>query len=255
MAEAMLSIVIPAFNEAALIDKVMREADEIVGVAMPIEIIVVDDGSDDGLFDVASATAASLKNARVIKHPERAGKSSALRTGALAARGFWIATMDGDGQNDPKYIPAMVSEIDLGKVGAVGLVAGNRQKRHDGGSRKIASRIANTLRKNLLDDDCPDTACGLKLISRDVFLALPFFDALHRYLPAFVNHLGYEVINVPVEDRPRDAGQSKYSNIGRAAAGLFDLLGVIWLLQRTNVPSAAFVRRDGVGRGTDHGDQ
>lgn len=219
MSQSMLSVIIPAFNEAALIDKVMREAHEIIGAELPMEIIVVDDGSDDGLAAVAEKTAEALGDCRVIRHPNRAGKSSALRTGALAARGRWIVTMDADGQNDPLYVVAMVKEIDLAKIERVGLVAGNRKSRHDGQSRKLASRFANGLRRTLLNDHCPDTACGLKLIARDLFLALPFFDAMHRYLPALVNHLGYEVVNVPVNDRPRDAGQSKYSNIGRATAG------------------------------------
>lgn len=251
MSQSLISIVIPAYNEATLIDKVMREADAIIGAAMPVELIVVDDGSDDGLAAIAEKTAATLGNARVIRHPGRAGKSAALRTGALAARGRWIATMDGDGQNDPQYVVAMAKEIDLAKVGRVGLVAGNRKARHDGQSRKIASRFANGLRRRLLNDDCPDTACGLKLISRDLFLAMPFFDALHRFLPAFANHLGYEIVNVPVKDRPRDAGQSKYSNIGRAAAGFFDLMGVIWLMRRTHVPSPEFIRAEYISREFD----
>ncbi len=251
MSQSMLSIIIPAYNEAALIENVMREAHEIIGAVLPIEMIVVDDGSEDGLAEVAEKTAAALGQCRVIRHPDRAGKSSALRTGALAARGRWIAMMDGDGQNDPAYLIEMAKEIDLAKVQRVGLVAGNRKSRHDGRSRKWASRFANGLRRTLLNDDCPDTACGLKLISRDVFLALPFFDALHRFLPALVNHLGYDVVNVPVNDRPRDAGQSKYSNIGRATAGFFDLMGVIWLMRRTHIPSADFIRAEYMRREND----
>lgn len=248
----MLSVVIPAYNEAALIEQVMREAHNIIGGVAPLEIIVVDDGSDDGLAAVAEKTAAALGHTRVVRHPNRAGKSAALRTGMLAARGRWVVTMDGDGQNDPAYIAEMIKEIDLAKVERVGLVCGNRKSRHDGRSRKWASRFANRLRRTLLNDDCPDTACGLKLISRDVFLALPFFDALHRYLPALVNHLGYDVVNVPVNDRPRDAGQSKYSNVGRATAGFFDLMGVIWLTRRTHIPSAAFIRSEYISREFDN---
>ena len=244
MLQTMLSVIIPAYNEAALIDKTMREAHAVIGGAMPFEIIVIDDGSDDGLAEVAEKTAAALGQCRVIRHPDRAGKSSALRTGALAARGRWIAMMDGDGQNDPAYLIAMANEINLAKVERVGLVAGNRKSRHDGQSRKLASRFANGLRRRLLNDDCPDTACGLKIISRDLFLAMPFFDALHRFLPAFANHLGYDVVNVPVNDRPRDAGHSKYSNIGRATAGFFDLMGVIWLMRRAHIPSADFIRSE-----------
>jgi len=126
--------------------------------------------------------------------------------------------------------------VDLTTVGEAGLVAGCRTNRTDGANRKWASRFANGLRRSLLNDDCPDTACGLKLIPRDVFLVLPFFDALHRYLPALTGHLGFRTICVDVENRPRAAGASKYTNLGRAAAGLFDLLGVIWLMRRTHTP-------------------
>ena len=144
--------------------------------------------------------------------------------------------MDGDGQNDPADIVNMTKSVDLSKVERVGLVAGIRRKRNDGASRKTASKLANALRRSLLHDDCPDTACGLKLIPRDLFLALPFFDALHRYLPALVRHFGFETVCVSVDDRPRGAGTSKYSNIGRAAAGLVDLIGVMWLMRRTTLP-------------------
>jgi dolichol-phosphate mannosyltransferase len=137
----------------------------------------------------------------------------------LQARAIWVATMDGDGQDDPRSVVDMAKAVDLSTVGEVGLVAGNRTNRTDGANRKFASRFANGLRRSLLNDDCPDTACGLKLIVRDVFLAMPFFDALHRYLPALTRHLGYDIVNVPVVNRARTAGASKYTNLGRAAAG------------------------------------
>lgn len=242
MAAPRLSIVIPAYNEAHSIESVAREALEVISAGVEsFEIIVIDDGSADDTAGALKALCEADPRLRVFRHPNRSGKSAALRTGMLATRAIWAATMDGDGQDDPRSILDMIEEIDLDRVGEVGVVAGNRKNRTDGGSRKIASRIANTLRRTLLNDDCPDTACGLKVIPRDLFLALPFFDALHRYLPALTGHLGYQTINVPVKNRPRAAGQSKYTNIGRAVAGFFDLLGVIWLMRRTHVPARKMV--------------
>ena len=184
-----------------------------------------------------------LADRDAVREAVRAGKSAALRTGMLAGRALWAATMDGDGQDDPRSVVDMAAAVDLSSVGETGLVAGVRTNRTDGANRKFASRLANNLRRTLLNDDCPDTACGLKLIVRDLFLALPFFDALHRYLPALSRHLGYEIVCVPVVNRARSAGESKYTNLGRAAAGLFDLLGVIWLMRRTHAPSPDFVLR------------
>jgi dolichol-phosphate mannosyltransferase len=262
MTAPQLSIVIPAFNEAETIETVVREALDVVGERLAaFEIIVVDDGSADDTAGALGALAAADSRVRVVRHPNRSGKSAALRTGMLCARAMWCATMDGDGQDDPRSMLDMIDTIDLTAIGTVGVVAANRKNRTDGGSRKTASRIANGLRRSLLNDDCPDTACGLKLIPRDLFLVLPFFDALHRYLPALSGHLGYETVNVPVRNRPRAAGQSKYTNFGRAVAGFFDLMGVIWIMRRTHVPAPDFVlgagtspppgtQRDGQGAGS-----
>ena len=233
-----LSVVIPAYNEAESIEAVVREALDVIAEDVDsFEIVVVDDGSADDTAGALGGLAGSDERVRVIRHPRRSGKSAALRTGVLAARADWVATMDGDGQDDPRSILSMIGEIDLDATGGVGLVAGVRRNRTDGESRRLASRFANGLRRAALNDDCPDTACGLKLFPRDVFLALPFFDALHRYLPALIKHLGFETRNVVVENRPRAAGESKYSNIGRAFAGVFDLMGVMWLMRRTHVPA------------------
>lgn len=239
-----LSVVIPAFNEAESIEQVVREAISVFDPAFEsFEIVVIDDGSDDDTAGALKALSQEDRRVRVIRHPDRSGKSAALRTGMLAARGLWAATMDGDGQDDPRSIVDMAAAVDLSTVGEVGLVAGCRTNRTDGANRKFASRFANGLRRSLLNDDCPDTACGLKLIVRDLFLALPFFDALHRYLPALSRHLGYDIVCVPVVNRARSAGTSKYTNLGRAAAGLFDLLGVIWLMRRTHTPSRELILR------------
>lgn len=238
MAAPALSVVIPAFNEAETIEAVVREAIEVFEPAFDgFEIIVVDDGSDDDTAGALAGLAAADPRLRVIRHPNRSGKSAGLRTGMLAARALWVATMDGDGQDDPRSVVDMAKAVDLAAVDRTGLVAGCRTNRTDGANRKFASRVANGVRRSLLNDDCPDTACGLKLIPRDLFLVLPFFDALHRYLPALTGHLGYATVNVPVVNRPRSAGASKYTNLGRAAAGLFDLMGVIWLMRRTHYPA------------------
>jgi dolichol-phosphate mannosyltransferase len=244
MAAPEITIVIPAYNEAEAILSVVNEAREVFeGAFTSFEIVVVDDGSADDTAGALGPLAAEDARIRVIRHPNRSGKSAALRTGMLQARAIWVATMDGDGQDDPRSVVEMAKAVDLSTVGEVGLVAGNRTNRTDGTNRKFASRFANGLRRSLLNDDCPDTACGLKLIVRDVFLAMPFFDALHRYLPALTRHLGYDIVNVPVVNRARTAGESKYTNIGRAAAGLFDLLGVIWLMRRTHTPGPELLRR------------
>jgi dolichol-phosphate mannosyltransferase len=244
MAAPSVSIVIPAYEEAASIADVVREAVEVFTAAFDsFEIIVVDDGSADDTAGALASISAEDSRLRVVRHPARAGKSAALRTGMIEASAVWAATMDGDGQDDPRSIVAMAEAVDLTTIGDVGLVAGCRTNRTDGANRKLASRFANGLRRSLLNDDCPDTACGLKLIVRDVFLAMPFFDALHRYLPAMTGHLGFHVACVDVVNRPRSAGQSKYTNFGRAAAGLFDLLGVIWLMRRTHIPARDLLLR------------
>ncbi len=249
-----LTILIPAYNEAPSIEAVVREAFEAVSPHVgALEIIVVDDGSADDTAGALHAFAAEEPRLVVIRHPQRAGKSAALRTGMLNARSIWVATMDGDGQDDPAYIPEMAREIDLSLVGEAAVVAGCRANRTDGASRKFASRFANGLRRRLLEDDCPDTACGLKLVARDVFLAMAFFDALHRYIPAMAKHLGFETINHRVVNRARSAGVSKYSNLGRAVAGGFDLLGVIWLKRRTHAPGRALLLREAGRASMDKG--
>lgn len=237
-----LAIIIPVFNERENITAVLDEALE---VTEPVgaEIIVVDDGSTDGTADAAEAVIDHGNRLRVIRHPKQSGKSAALRTGALAARAIWMGTMDGDGQDDPRDLLALANEIDFAKIAEVGLVGGVRQKRTDGTARKYVSAAGNGIRRAILRDDCPDTACGLKVLPRDLFLAMPFFDALHRYLPAFTQHFGYKSAYVPVTNRPRASGTSKYTNLGRAVAGFFDLMGVAWLLRRSRIPAPALLLR------------
>ena len=238
-----LSIIIPIYNEKENISDVITEVIEKVTPLYDLDLIIIDDGSEDDVISVLVSAKQTHPLLQVASHPKRSGKSAALRTGMLLAKHLWVATMDGDGQDDPQNILNMAETINTNQVNEVGLVAGNRTSRTDGNNRKIASKMANGLRKNLLKDNCPDTACGLKIIPKELFLALPFFDALHRYLPALTNHLGFKTINVPVTNRPRASGQSKYSNIGRAFAGLFDLFGVVWLMKRTQSPAPHFLMK------------
>jgi dolichol-phosphate mannosyltransferase len=242
-----LSVVIPVCDEADSIPEVLRELLDKAGGAYDLDVVVVDDGSRDRSADVVEAFAAGEPRIRLIRHKRRCGKSSALRTGVVAARNRWVGMIDGDGENDPDDLVAMARRIDPARIGAVGLVAGNRRRRTAGPWRLIASRIANGIRRRALQDDCPDTACGLKVIPRELFLALPYFDSLHRYMPALVRKYGFEVVNMAVDDRPRISGQSKYTNLRRALVGIVDLLGVYWLLRRTSVGALPF-ERDGDGK-------
>lgn len=222
-----ISIIIPAKDEAGAIAALLHE---IAGgpLALPFEAIVVDDGSSDGT--AAAALAEGLPFVRVLRHETSGGKSRAIRAGALAARAPILVTLDGDGQNDPRFLATLVEP--LLRDPAIGIVAGQRTRRHDGWRKKTVSRLANRLRRALLSDDTVDTACGLKAMRRDAYLALPFFDNNHRFLPALFLREGWGIAHVPVADRPRATGQSKYGVLDRALVGLPDLLGVWWLVRR-----------------------
>lgn len=229
-----LSVVIPAFNEEGNIGRLIEETfaavpDDVLG-----EVIVVDDASDDGTGAEIKALMSRYGSLRYLRHGIRAGQSAALRTAVSAARFPAIAAMDGDGQNDPRDIAALFEK--LAAPGAEpALVGGLRASRKDTGSKRVASRFANWLRDKVLDDGCPDTGCGLKVYQRDAYLALPYFTSMHRYLPAFFLTYGHEVAYQPVNDRPRLAGTSKYTNLGRALIGIYDLVGVSWLRKRTAI--------------------
>lgn len=230
-----LSVVIPVCDEEGSIETLLKELLQALGPRYALEVVLVDDGSVDTSPALVEKIAKEDSRVRLIRHAKRSGKSAALRTGMEAAKNLWVATIDGDGENNPADIINMVDEVDLDRVEAVGLVCGIRKRRTAGKNRLIASRIANWIRRNALKDDCPDTACGMKVIPRTLFLAFPFFDGLHRYLPALSKHYGYETRHVMIEDRPRFAGASKYTNFGRAKVGIVDLLGVMWLMRRTSV--------------------
>lgn len=231
-----ISVVIPALNEAGNIGRLVAETYAAVPVDMLAEVIVVDDASTDATGAEVEALMAGKPGLRCLRHDKRSGQSTALRTGITAARSDVIATMDGDGQNDPHDIPRLVAKLAAPGTPGPALVNGVRTSRKATGSRRFASRFANGLRDWMLKDDCPDTGCGIKAYHRDAFLRLPFFTSMHRYLPALFQTYGLQVAYEPVNDRPRQAGQSKYTNFGRALVGIYDLFGVTWLRKRTLVP-------------------
>jgi len=231
------SIMIPALNEEGSIEQVLCELFEVLGTATPYEVIVADDGSTDATPEILNRLKDNELFAgrlSVVRHARPCGKASALRSAAKAAKGGWLLTMDADGQNDPRDFEGLRAPTLAENPPA--LVCGIRTSRQTTGARRVASKIANWIRRTALNDDCPDTACGVKYIRRDVFLDLPLFDGQHRFYPALVKLYGHCSANAPVSDRTRMAGQSKYTNLGRAIVGFFDLLGVVWLRKRTKPP-------------------
>ncbi len=231
-----ISIVVPVHNEAGAAGPLAREIAEAFA-GRSHEIIFVDDASRDATLAELRAVAADLPALRVLGHATNAGQSRAVRTGVLAARGVIVVTLDGDGQNPPVDAPKLADAL-LAAPANVALVGGVRQKRQDSEAKLWASRWANRIRKRLLGDDADDTGCGLKAFRRDVFLRLPYFDHIHRYLPALMIREGYENRYLPVGHRHRETGQSKYTNWGRLRASVSDLMGVVWLKSRSRRPGA-----------------
>ncbi|MES2861046.1 MAG: glycosyltransferase [Pseudomonadota bacterium] len=231
-----ISIVVPVHNEAGAAGPLAREIAEAFA-GRSHEIIFVDDASRDATLAELRVVAADLPALRVLGHATNAGQSRAVRTGVLAARGAIVVTLDGDGQNPPVDAPKLADAL-LAAPANVALVGGVRQKRQDSEAKLWASRWANRIRKRLLGDDADDTGCGLKAFRRDVFLRLPYFDHIHRYLPALMIREGYENRYLPVGHRHRETGQSKYTNWGRLRASVSDLLGVVWLKSRSRRPGA-----------------
>ena len=201
------------------------------------EMVFVNDASRDATLEELRALQAELPMLRVLSHGANAGQSRAVRTGVLAARAPIVVTLDGDGQNPPADAPRLVDLL-AASPSTVALVGGVRAKRQDTEAKRWASRWANRIRKTLLNDDAADTGCGLKAFRRDVFLRLPYFDHIHRYLPALMIREGYENRYLDVDHRHRETGQSKYTNWGRLMASLSDLLGVMWLKTRSRKPGA-----------------
>ena len=232
-----LSVVVPVHNEE---DNVAPLVGEIVAALRgnPLlgdggfEIIYVDDTSKDATLERLRELQKTTPELRVIRHLSNAGQSTAVRNGVKAARAPWIATLDGDGQNDPADIPKLLTQRDAGDK-QTKLFAGWRVNRQDSGSKRWASKWANAIRARMLRDDTPDTGCGIKLFEREAFLDLPYFDHMHRYLPALMQRAGWKTVSVPVNHRHRTAGVSKYNNLNRALVGIKDLRGVSWLILRS----------------------
>lgn len=235
-----ISIVVPAKNEAenlpGLVAGVVAACED---AALDFEVIVVDDGSTDDsaarLVDLAKAE----PRLRVVGHDVSGGQSAAVHSGVTHAKGRIVATLDGDGQNPPEELPRLIAPLIASDAPErLGLVAGQRAKRQDSLSKRLASRFANGLRSRVLRDGTRDTGCGLKAFRRDAFLALPFFNHMHRYLPALFARAGWTVAHVDVSHAQRQAGKSNYSNLQRGLVGAVDLFGVYWLIRRRKISKA-----------------
>ena len=227
-----ISVVVPVFNERDNIPPLLAEIAAALRGRADFEIVYVDDASKDDSLAVLAAAKAQYPELRVIRHVSQSGQSTAIRSGVKAARGTWIATLDGDGQNDPADIPKLIA-MRAESPASIRLFAGWRVNRQDSASKRFGSRFANAIRRRMLRDDTPDTGCGIKLFERAAFLDLPYFDHMHRYLPALMQRAGWQVKSVPVNHRPRGMGVSKYNNLGRALVGISDLRGVGWLIKRS----------------------
>lgn len=237
-----ISVVVPVCNEAENVEPLAREIDAALN-KHSYEMIFVDDGSTDETAAILKRLKSSLPALRVLSHSFRSGQSAAVVSGVRAARAPWVATLDGDGQNDPADIPKLVASRDAPQGRGVQLFMGNRKaSRKDTAFRKLQSSIANGVRSSLLGDGTPDTGCGIKLFSREVFMELPRFDHMHRFLPALFLRQGARVISVPVSHRARTRGTSKYGMLNRLWVGIIDILGVLWLRRRYK--SGLLVRED-----------
>jgi dolichol-phosphate mannosyltransferase len=230
-AKPAVSIVVPVRNEADNVAPLIAEIAAALDDRWIYEIIYVDDGSTDATAERLVAAMKQRGNLRQVRHATSSGQSAAVRSGVRAARGAVVATLDGDGQNNPAFLPDLISAIEIGGE-RVGLAAGQRVGRKDTGFKKLQSRIANSARKAILRDGTRDTGCGLKAFRREVFLAMPYFDGLHRFLPALMRREGYEIAYVDVIDRPRRSGVSNYGFFDRLWIGIMDLAGVWWLIRR-----------------------
>ncbi len=236
-----LSVVVPVLDEAGNVEPLVTEICAALDGGVGYEIVYVDDGSSDGTPERLAELQRRLPpgRLRVLRHERNSGQSAALHTGVEAARAAWIATLDGDGQNDPADIPKLLALCDDASAPAdLRLVSSVRRKRRDSWLRRISSRVANGVRQRLLHDRSPDTGSGLKLFRRDAFLELPYFDHMHRFIPALIQRGGGGMLTAPVNHRPRAHGTSKYGLHNRLWTGIVDLLGVMWLQRRFVAPEA-----------------
>ena len=230
-----VSVVVPMLNEVAAVDALVDEVEAALADRVPFELILVDDGSTDGTGQRIDTLRESRPWLRRIAHAKPAGQSAAVHTGVSHARAGLICTLDGDGQNPPGELPRILQPfLDDDADPGLGLIAGQRTRRRDTLSKRLASRAANAIRTYFLNDATRDTGCGLKAFRRDAFLKLPYFNHMHRYLPALFARDGWRVGHVDVAHRERHGGLSKYTNLGRALVGIYDLIGVAWLIRRRN---------------------
>jgi len=228
--EPLLSVVVPVLNEAENIKSLVYDLNAaLTGVYH--ELVFVDDGSDDDTLPTLQGLMADFSAVRCLHHQHRCGQSAAIRTGVGHAKGLIIATIDGDGQNPPRDIPKLLSLLHSSPR-SVKLIQGQRQKRQDTLWKRLGSRLANKIRQAILKDGVRDSGCGLKVFYKDAYLALAYFDHLHRFMPAMMQREGFEVLTCDVSHAERHAGQSKYGNLGRALVGVVDLAGMIWLKRR-----------------------
>lgn len=231
-----ISVVVPVYNESGNVAKLVGEINESLS-SHAFEMIFVDDASRDDTAAALTVLKQDFPALRVLAHRENAGQSRALRSGIMAAKAPFIATLDGDGQNDPADIPALFKQLTrAGSPENLHLVGGRRVKRQDSAAKKLASKFGNGVRKRLLKDRADDTGCGLKVFSREAFLRLPFFDHIHRYIPALMIREGFEIEFADVNHRSREHGTSKYTNFGRLMVSIADLRGVMWLNRRARNP-------------------
>ncbi|MGR9012468.1 MAG: glycosyltransferase family 2 protein [Gammaproteobacteria bacterium] len=236
-----ISVVVPVYNEADNICALIAEIVTVMSQAKAYEIIYVDDGSNDDTASVLKRTQQTVKALRVIRHRQSCGQSTAIHTGVKAASYPYIATLDGDGQNDPADIPRLYDVLAEHRKssGNLWMVAGWRNKRYDSAWRLFSSKLANAVRSSLLGDKTPDTGCGLKVFLKDEFLGLPYFDHMHRFLPALILRAGGQVISEPVSHRVRAHGRSKYGTLDRLWVGIVDIVGVMWLQRRAKLPEVS----------------
>jgi dolichol-phosphate mannosyltransferase len=231
-----LSVVVPVHDEAENLAPLIHEIRAALTGRLQYEIVYVDDGSTDDTPDRLRALQRDVPELRVLRHRRSCGQSAAIHSGVRHARGRYVATLDGDGQNDPADIPRLLEVLLAAPATGARMVTGQRANRHDSAVRRVSSRVANGVRGALLQDRTPDTGCGLKLFPRALFLEFPFFDHMHRFLPALALRHGGEVVSVPVNHRPRERGRSHYNIGNRLWVGIVDLFGVLWLVRRMQRP-------------------
>lgn len=235
MSDLQLSVVVPVFNESENLEPLLSEITAALEGQYAYEVVYVDDSSDDDTAAKLVSLTRKFPRLRAVRNSPRSGQSFAVNSGVKVAKGAWIGTLDGDGQNDPADLPKLLDAA-LQGGDELGLVGGVRTKRKDTFSKRIGSKIGNGVRQFFLQDGCPDTGCGIKVFRRSVYLDMPAFNGQHRYLPALFQSRGWKTVFVPVNHRPRERGVSKYNNLQRALVGIRDLIGVAWLRSRARAP-------------------